>query len=65
MGKLQSWECKGCINTVEIMTPDGPATYCRPVIEGRHRTEWQGDTIICLDKIEGQIVIDGLKEATE
>lgn len=47
-GKLKSWTCKGCVNTIEI---DG-ATYCRPMVEHRHRKEWQGNTIVCLDKKE-------------
>lgn len=25
------------------------AEYCRPGIEGRHRKEWQGDYLACLD----------------
>lgn len=26
------------------------ATYCRPMIEGRHRKEWRGNKLECLDK---------------
>lgn len=46
---LRSWSCKGCTDTVVI---DGN-TYCRPmVMEGGNRKEWQGNTIVCLDKTE-------------
>ncbi len=45
---LRSWTCKGCTNIVII----NGETYCRPGIEGRHRKEWQGNTIVCLDKEE-------------
>jgi len=43
---LKSWNCKGCTNTVQR----NGNTYCRPMIEGRHRKEWHGATIVCLDK---------------
>ena len=46
---LRSWSCKGCTDTIVI---DG-ATYCRPMVMGGGiRTEWQGNTIVCLDKTE-------------
>jgi len=44
---LRSWSCKGCTNKVQI----NGATYCRPMTEGRHRKEWRGNVIVCLDKI--------------
>lgn len=58
MGKVKSWECKDCINTVTKETPDGPAEYCRPMLEGRHRTEWRGNYLACLDKIKGQLQME-------
>lgn len=45
-GPLRSWTCKGCTNTMRI----NGATYCRPMIEGRHRKEWRGNKLECLDK---------------
>ena len=56
--KVYTFNCRGCINTVIKDTPEGPAEYCRPVLEGRHRTEWQGNYLACLDKIEGQLQME-------
>lgn len=45
---VKSWECGECTNLCRIEKYDG--VYCLPMVEGRHRTEWQGDYIECLDK---------------
>ena len=45
---LRSWDCKGCTNLVFIEKYG--AWYCRPMVENRHRKEWQDNVIVCLDK---------------
>lgn len=55
MGKLKSWTCKGCLNIrAEIVNYNGKteiAEYCSIARDfGEFRTEWHGDTIVCLDK---------------
>ena len=49
---VKSWTCKGCTNYCFRMIPGGEvAKYCRPLMEGRHRTKWITDDFIdCLDK---------------
>lgn len=46
---LRSWSCKGCTNHCYLMVNGEVHKYCRPMIEKRQRTEWQGDYIACLD----------------
>ena len=50
--KAKSWECKGCTNICYRMLSDGNVyAYCRPILEGRHRTEWITDSYVdCLDR---------------
>ena len=44
-----SWSCKGCTNTVDMITPENEVrTYCREAVEkGRIPTRWRGDHVYC------------------
>lgn len=53
MGRLKSWNCKGCVNTEMRITPQGDiAEYCKFYKNGKTaRHEWvTEDFIDCLDK---------------
>lgn len=48
---LKSWDCKGCTNICYRLIDGQVFKYCRPMIEGRHRTAWISDTFVdCLNK---------------
>ena len=51
---LKSWDCKGCTNTEYRITKDGIFEYCIPLSKNKLRTEWRGDEVVCLDKVEGK-----------
>ena len=48
---LQSWNCDGCTNVCYRLINGESVTYCRPILEGRHCTEWVTDDFVdCLNK---------------
>lgn len=56
--RLSSWSCKGCTNLCNRVYGGETSTYCKPILEGRHRTEWQGDHVACLDFTEDPAAYD-------
>ena len=57
---LESWNCKGCTNIEYRIMPEGIFAYCLPMVENRHRKEWQGNKIVCLDKTtESEVSANG------
>lgn len=47
---LSSWKCGDCTNICFRLINGEVFEYCRPMLEGRHRTEWvTEDHVECLD----------------
>lgn len=56
---LQSWSCKGCTNRCLLMFDGMVYEYCKPIIDGTHRTEWVTDDYIdCLDYTTDETAYD-------
>lgn len=55
---LKSWECGNCTNVLYRYIKGETYKYCKPIVNGTHKTELQGDYVECLNKTHDPEAMD-------